>query len=157
MRRFKQALTELECINILENATSGVLSLISSGFPYGVPLNFIYLNNSIYFHSAKVGKKIEAIKENPNASFTVIYQDEIVPLKLTSYFRSVIVFGKAKILTDETKIKDIMLKLGRKYAPNLDEERIESEINKAQNHFSVFKLEILKMTGKQAIELVNKV
>ena len=65
MRRFKQQITEEQCIEVLKNAKRGVLSLIGEdGYPYGLPINPWYCeeDGKIYFHGAKEGHKIDAIK-----------------------------------------------------------------------------------------------
>ena len=97
MRRHKQLLSKEECEKILYKATSGVLALEGdNNYPYTVPISYLYEDNKIYFHSAKSGHKIDSIKKNQKVSFCVIDQDKIVPEEYTTYFRSVIVFGKIK-------------------------------------------------------------
>ena len=94
MRRKRQQLSTEECIAILEKMTSGVLALNEEGgYPYAVPLSYVYSDNKIYFHSAIKGHKIELLEKNENVSFCVIFQDHIVPEEFTTYFQSVIVFG----------------------------------------------------------------
>ena len=104
MRRFKQQIPEEEAKRILREATNGVLCLVDcDGRPYGVPMSFIYDGSrSIYFHCALSGRKIECIKQNPDACFTIIDQDEIHPEEFTTYFRSVIAEGTISILSDKT-------------------------------------------------------
>ena len=102
MRRKKQQLTQEETMVILREGTSGVLSLTGDeGYPYGVPLSYVYDGDKLYFHCAKEGHKIDAIRKNPKASFCVIAQDEIVPEKYTTCYRSVIAFGSVRILENE--------------------------------------------------------
>ena len=101
MRRFKQALSPEECRAVLERGTSGVLALSGDGgWPYAVPLSYVYADGKIYFHSAKSGHKVDAIRSCPRASFCVIDQDHIVPEEYTTYFRSVIAFGTVRILEE---------------------------------------------------------
>ena len=74
MRRFKQQLSKEECEEILNNCKSGVLAVIGdSGYPYAVPLSYVYFNDKIYFHCAKEGHKVDAIANNnsgrANANF----------------------------------------------------------------------------------------
>ena len=122
--------------------------------PYGVPMSFIYDGDkSIYFHSALTGRKIECIKHNPNACFTVIAQDEIHPEEFTTYFRSVIVEGKIVILSDRQQMIDALKLLSTKYSPGLD---CEPEIEKGINRVLILKLEIESITGKEAIELTKQ-
>ena len=111
MRRFKQVLTENECIEILNNNTNGVLALSGDeGYPYAVPLSYVYFDGCIYFHSASEGHKIDSIKRNGKASFCVVAEDNIVPEKFTTYFKSVIAFGRVELIEDEKeKINALML------------------------------------------------
>ena len=91
---------------MLSQATNGVLSLIDQdGEPYGVPLSFAYDGtDTLYFHSARTGHKIECISTHNRASFCIVAKDEIVPEEFTSYFRSVIANGKLEIVTDSAEI-----------------------------------------------------
>ena len=105
MRRFKQQLSNDEALEILKNCKSGVLAVSGDdGYPYTVPLNFVYKDGKIYFHCAKNGHKLDAIKQNKKVSFCVIEKDEVDSEKLTTLFRSVVVFGKAEIMENEEKI-----------------------------------------------------
>ena len=155
MRRFRQEVPEEESKRILREATNGVLSLSDyDERPYGVPMSFIYDGDrSIYFHCALSGRKIECIKHNPNACFTVIAQDEIHPEEFTTYFRSVIVEGKIVILSDRQQMIDALKLLSTKYSPGLD---CEPEIEKGINRVLILKLEIESITGKEAIELTKQ-
>lgn len=156
MRRFKQLLSEEESIDILRSTTSGVLSLCGEdGMPYGVPLSHVYENGKLYFHSALNGHKIDLIRQNGNASFTVIAKDEIHPETYTTYFRSVITFGNIRIIEDENEKKHILEVLGRRCNPN-DDKSLNEEIKKGFNRCLALEFTIERMTGKQAIELVNR-
>lgn len=95
MRRKRQLLSEKESIDVLARGTAGVLALLGDDdYPYAVPISYVYNDSKLYFHGAKTGHKIDAIKECSKASFCVIDQDNIVPEEYTTYFRSVIAFGK---------------------------------------------------------------
>lgn len=153
MRRKNQALTNTEILEILERNTSGVLAVVlENGYPYTVPLSYVHHDNKLYFHCAKSGLKIDAIKENPNVSFCIIDQDDVVPEKYTTFFRSVIAFGKAKIIVDELNKLQTLQLLGRKYNPN-NEESLKMEINKDLANVLMIQIDIEHITGKEAIEL----
>ncbi len=156
MRRMRQQLSKEVCNNILRNATSGTLAVLGDGdYPYAVPLSFIYADGIIYFHSAKSGHKIDAIKREDKASFCVISKDEIHGEEYTTYFSSVIAFGRISIVTSPVeKLEGIKL-LGRKYNPN-DEEGLSREIEKSLAHMELLRFDIEHLTGKQAIELVRR-
>ena len=118
MRRFKQALTENECIEILNNNANGVLALSGDeGYPYAVPLSYVFFDGCIYFHSASEGHKIDSIKRNGKASFCVVAEDNIVPEKFTTYFKSVIAFGRVELIEDEKEKINALMLLAKKYSP----------------------------------------
>lgn len=155
MRRSRQALSLEESIEILKSATSGVLSVSGDdGYPYGVPMSFVYNDSKIFFHCAKDGHKLDAIKRCDKVSFCVTAQDHVVPQEYTTYFRSVIVFGRARILEQEQEKRTALEKLAARYSPEQTEGRLE-EINKLFLQVRMVELTIEHITGKEAIELVR--
>ena len=156
MRRSKQALTEQECLEVLHRGTSGVLAVAGDdGYPYAVPLSYAYQDGSIYFHGAITGHKVDAIDNCSKVSFCVIDRDEVVPEKLTTVYRSVIVFGRARVLDDERKIAQAARILGEKYlVKHIGRDAVEQEITREMPRLAVIRLDIEHMTGKEGVELV---
>jgi len=77
MRRFRQQLTNEQCIEILKQATSGVLAVLGDdNYPYAVPLSHVYADGHLYFHSALQGHKVDAIRAHEKCSFCVIAKDQ---------------------------------------------------------------------------------
>ena len=157
MRRKKQVLPQAEAEAVLRKGTSGVLSLAGDdGYPYGVPISYVYADGKLYFHSATSGHKLDAVRRNPKASFCVIDQDEIVPEEYTSYFRSVIAFGQIRILEDEQEKWAAIEKLALKYAPDSSAADREAAIRREWKPLCMLEMTVEHMTGKEAIELVRK-
>ena len=153
MRRFKQQLSENECKEILNKSKSGVLAVIGDdGYPYAVPLSYVYLNNKIYFHSAKEGHKVDAIAINDKVSFCVVAKDDVVPEELTTYFKSVIIFGKAKKLEGD-ELRNTAIQLGLKYYNN--DNAVKKEVEAALNRMLCYEINIEHISGKQAKELIK--
>lgn len=156
MRRKKQMLSQEECVEILKNATSGVLALWGDeGYPYAVPISYVYDGERIIFHSAKSGHKLDAILRNPKASFCVIAKDDIVPEEYTSYFRSVIVFGTIRILEDEQEKLNSIEKLALKYAPEDTAENRRKAVEREWAPLCMLEMTPEHISGKEAKELVN--
>lgn len=104
MRRHRQQLSQGDCAAILSRGTSGVLAVAGDGgYPYAVPLSYVYQEGTLFFHCAKAGHKLDALRRCSKASFCVIDQDQVVPPEYTTYFRSVIAFGRTRILEDEAE------------------------------------------------------
>lgn len=157
MRRKKQALSEQECAAILRRGTSGVLALEGDGgYPYAVPLSYVYDGNAILFHCAKSGHKLDAVRRNPKASFCVVDQDRVIPEAYTTYFRSVIVFGHVRVLEEEVEKRAAIEKLAHRYAPDDTEENRRKAIEREYAPLCMLELTIEHMTGKEAIELTRE-
>ena len=157
MRRKKQELSQEESLAILYNRTSGVLAVSGDDdYPYAVPLSYVYDGEKLYFHCAKSGHKLDAIKKNAKASFCIIDQDQVVPEKYTTFFKSVIAFGTIRILEEDQEIRTAIEKLALKYDPDDTAERRENAINADISPLCMLEMTIQHMTGKQCIELVAK-
>ncbi|HHV71428.1 MAG TPA: pyridoxamine 5'-phosphate oxidase family protein [Clostridia bacterium] len=154
MRRSKQLLSREDTLAVMNRCTNGVLACLGDdGYPYAVPLSYVYFNDKIYFHSAKVGHKIDAITKNPKVSFAVIDEDTIVSEEYTTYFRSVIAFGKARIVEGDERLEAFKA-LVEKYSGGQPEEAKYKEITGCRQAYIVA-IDIEHITGKEAIEYVN--
>ena len=155
MRRKMQALTAEETAEILKRNTSGVLSLNGDdGYPYGVPLSYVYLDSKLYFHCAGAGHKLDSILKDDKASFCVIDQDQVVGEEYTTYFRSVIAFGRARVLEGAEKLRPLVELCEKYYPGHLEQTRQKAE--HALKNVSIVEVTIEHMTGKTAMELVKK-
>ena len=104
MRMKDRAIAETEAISILKYAEYGVLSTVNeNGRPYGVPLNFCFIDNAIYFHCATEGQKIDNINYSKSVSFCAVGKTEIIPEEYTTRYESVIVSGEIEEVFDSDK------------------------------------------------------
>ncbi|MEA4813979.1 MAG: pyridoxamine 5'-phosphate oxidase family protein [Oscillospiraceae bacterium] len=155
MRRINQKLTDTECAEILARGTSGVLAVSGDdGYPYAVPLSYVFADGKIYFHCAKTGHKLDALQRSDKVSFCVVDSDEVVPEKYTTYFRSVIVFGRVRAIADEAGKRAALDTLAEKYSPF--EKGREAEVEGALPRVCTLVLEPEHITGKEAVELKRK-
>ncbi|MBS5843084.1 MAG: pyridoxamine 5'-phosphate oxidase family protein [Clostridiales bacterium] len=155
MRRKKQALSTEESLAILNQGISGVLAVTGDqGYPYAVPLSYVYDNNKIFFHCALSGHKLDAIAANNKVSFCVVGQDRVMPQEYTTYFRSVIIFGRARILEDPIEKRTALEKLAAKYSPEQETGRLR-EIDRLFERTCMVEIVIEHITGKEAVELVD--
>lgn len=156
MRRKRQQLPQEESIGILQRATSGVLALLGdNGYPYSVPLSYVYSEGRLYFHSAQNGHKVDAIKRCSKASFCVVAQDDVKPEKYTTFFRSVIAFGQVHIIENEAEKLAAAKLIGNKYNPN-QSEALQKELDSGLQRMLAIRFDIEHLTGKEAVELTQK-
>lgn len=147
MRRKNQELSKEECIEILTNEPRGVLALLGDNdYPYAIPMSHVYVNGKIYFHGAMEGHKHDAMKKHSKVSFCVIDKGVKKENNWWYTFKSVIVFGKIKIITDVAEKIDKLTYLGNKFFPTPQD--TEDEINRLLERTEVFEITIDHMTGK---------
>ena len=153
MRRFKQQISEDECVRILKEQPRGVLSMLGDdGYPYGIPLDhwFSEKDNRLYFHCAKVGHKLDAIAKHDKVSYCVMDDGNRKDDDWALNINSVVVFGRIKVVEDEEKKREICTNLVRKFTD--DEAYLQKELANAFPRVNCLELVIEHMTGK----LVNE-
>ncbi len=152
MRRNEKEIKDKEIIKeILIKSNICRIALHDEEFPYIIPMNFGYFKNTLYFHCAKEGKKIDLIKKNNKVGFEIEQSHEILKdkksCKWTTKYRSIIGFGKIAIINDfNEKVRGLdilMTHHGKK-------ENIYNE--KAVNSVVILKLKIEGLTSKQSGE-----
>ncbi len=153
MRRFKQQISEEECLRILREERRGVLSMLGEdGYPYGIPMNHWYNpeDGKIYFHGARTGHKIDAIRRNGKVSYCVYDAGYRREGEWSLNVNSVVVFVRISLVADEEKARMICRNLCLKFTD--DEEYIQKELENSLPRVQCLELTIDHMTGK----LVNE-
>lgn len=147
MRRDDRAISIEEARSLLESAEYGVLSLASlDGVPHGIPLNFSLAGNSIYFHCAPEGMKVDLLSVNKKVSFCVVGATEVLPEQFGTKYESVIATGTVEELFAKDRREGLVL-LVRKYSPDYVQEGLEY-IDKLIDKTKVFRICLESITGK---------
>lgn len=147
MRRSDKMLTNDEMLEIMNTAEYGILSTMDgNGFPYGVPVNFIYKDGNIYFHSALTGHKIDNMAFSNKVSFCVVKDVELIPDDFNTRFKSVIAFGEVMEVEEEDKQK-IFVYLLEKFSKDFLDAGMEY-IRTAGAKAKVYKIEVIQLTAK---------
>ncbi len=154
MRRKKQLMSTELTEEVLSRCTNGVLACLGDeGYPYAVPVSYAYYNNKIYFHSGKAGHKVDSLENYEKVSFAVVDEDKIISSEYTSYFRSVIAFGRARFVEGDEWHQGFKA-LVEKYSFDQPEDKKHKEITGCtQSH--IIAIDIDHLTGKEAIEFVR--
>lgn len=151
LTRKKQMLSPVECKEILKQEVRGVLAVNGDyGYPYALPINFYFddVNNKIYFHSGKIGHKLDAIANCDKVSFCVYDKGYHKDGHWSLNIRSVIIFGRIHIVDDWSD--ELMVDFCKRFT--VDTDYIYSEIEKFRSNTTVLCIDIEHMTGK----LVNE-
>lgn len=153
MRLKDQALSMAEIEDILAKATHGTLALNGDdGYPYSVPVNFVYSDGRIYFHGIAEGYKFDCMSKDDKVSFSVVGRDDIKSDEFTSYFSSVVIFGRVKILKEREEKLPALYKLVSKFSAD----HMEGGRKYAENgcEACAYEITIEHMTGKKASEII---
>lgn len=150
MRRKERQIEIVEAEEILKNGEYGVLSTNGeNGYSYGTPLSYVYFNNSVYFHCALEGEKLENINYNNKVSFCVVGKTCVIPEKFSTKYESTILLGEANEVFGEEK-NEALLGLLKKYSPDfIDKGKLY--IKNAGDKTRVIKININKMSGKAIV------
>lgn len=148
MRRLKNQMSYEDSFELLNRAQEGTLGTISdNGYPYTVIVNYVFYNGKIYFHSAKEGHKIDNIVSNNKVSFTVFDNVKIIEEEFTTKYKSVTLFGKAKIIPGN---REVLMELIKKYSNNFLESG-QKYVNKSFDTTILVEIDIEHITGKERL------
>ncbi|MCL2574255.1 MAG: pyridoxamine 5'-phosphate oxidase family protein [Defluviitaleaceae bacterium] len=148
IRRSERTLSDAELLEIMAKAEYGVLSTVgANGYPYGIPINFVYQDNTIYFHCATDGQKLENIWHSNKVSFTVVADVELLPRSFSTKYRSVIAFGLASEVTDTDKKMDILVSIIEKFSKNFAMEGMKY-IEASSHKTKVYQVEVEHIAAK---------
>lgn len=134
---------------LLERMPVGRLGLSTEDGPYVVPVNYVFAERCIYFHSGPKGKKVEALRADPRVCFLV---DEPGPQVIwdvgcgtTQIYESVMCFGKAEFIEEIPERRRILETMISKYVPS---DKHLPILTKSLENTTVVRIRIEWMTGK---------
>lgn len=152
MRRADRQQDREFSLALIDRCPHGVVA-ISTGeeTPYCLPLSLVRIEDRLYFHCAREGRKLDLLRANPRVCVTFVGGDEpafVAPAMYTTYFQSVIVTGTASEVTGETEKCDALRALCQKLTPEHMGEGMEQALEKSLSVTSVWRIEMDQITGK---------
>ena len=133
---------------LLKRGEYGILSTSDkNNRPYGIPVNYVVMENYIFFHCATEGQKLENITANQGVSFCVVGKTELLPEKFSTRYESVVVSGNADLVDDQVLKKSALGALVSKYAPDHIAAG-EAYIDKLMDKTAVVRVSIDHLAGK---------
>jgi nitroimidazol reductase NimA-like FMN-containing flavoprotein (pyridoxamine 5'-phosphate oxidase superfamily) len=150
MRRADREIREkMEIESIIRSSTTCHLALSDGDQPYVVPLNFGYEEGSLYFHSAKEGRKVDIIRRNPRVCFSFVGEHEVVSsgkaCNWTARYQSVTGFGTASLIDEKNPKLTALGIIMRNYSDG--GYRFE---DKAVDKVLIIRVDIESMSGKMS-------
>ena len=153
IRKKKNAITADAAESLLEKSRRGVLAVNGDdGYPYAIPVNYFYDRNEqkIYFHGARAGHKVDALRASDKVCFTVYGNETIREEAWAPYMQSTVVFGRCRLIEDAAATEAKVRALAAKYYPSAEE--IDEEVAKSIRGVQLYEITIEHLTGKQVQE-----
>ena len=153
IRKKKNEISTDSAKELLRSSRRGVLAVNGDdGYPYAIPVNYLYdeENNSLIFHGAKAGHKVDSLKKDDKICFTVFGNEKIKEEEWAPYLQSVVVFGRCHLVESRDDILRLVKKFALKYYP--DENTVDEEIAFSGKGVQMFEIKIEHMSGKEVQE-----
>ncbi|MBQ2297216.1 MAG: pyridoxamine 5'-phosphate oxidase family protein [Ruminiclostridium sp.] len=148
MHKIARQMPDAEARELFEKGHHGILALNGDeGYPYAVPVNYVYLNEKIYIHSAKVGYKMDALQKDSKCCFSAILSSEILPKQVTAAFESIIATGKVNLVEDEAERRTAMETFVHRFCVDAIDEGM-AFLEKALAKTAVLRIDVEQLTGK---------
>ena len=138
---------------LLLHCRRGVLAVNGvEGYPYAVPINFYFDREArkIYFHGAKAGHKIEALRACDKVCFTVYGNETVKEEAWAPFMQSAVVFGRCHLMENGPEAMARLKQFAMKYYP--EEQLADEEIARAGKAAQLFEIEIEHLSGKEIQE-----
>ena len=153
IRKKKNELSAEGTKELLRRARRGVLAVYGEeGYPYAIPLNYLYdeAEGKVFFHSARVGHKVDAIARCDKVCFTVFGNETVKEEEWAPFLQSVVLFGRCRAVEDEGKGLELLKRFAMKFYPN--EALADEEISAAGKAARMYEIEIEHLSGKEVQE-----
>lgn len=153
MRRMKRAISDEDARSLLAKGRRATLAVNGDdGYPFAFPIDYRFDAdaNKIYFHGAKAGQKVDALRRSDKVCLTVMGNEHYEQGEWAPYVQSVVVFGRCRLVDDAAKTEAEVRRLALKYYPSAEE--VERELEKYLSAVQLYEIEIEHLTGKQVQE-----
>lgn len=152
MRKMRYKTSYAQAREILEQASYGILSTTcDDGLPYGIPLCFALSGNSIYFHCAVEGQKLDNLAHDSRVCLTAVLEAVNRPELLTMRYKSAMAFGTARIVYGEDERIAALRLLCNKYAPAMEESAREAYFKAHVPRTIVVRMDVEYIDGKDTL------
>ena len=151
MRRKDLALTREDTLALIDAGEYAVLCLAGAdGLPYGVPLDYVRRGDSLYFHGAKAGRKVDLMAENPRVCAVIVGDTQVVPEKFGRRYRSAIVEGPVELIDAPEEKRQAMTRVVAGRSPDY-QEKGQAVIEKMLDRVLVYKMKMETVSGKHGL------
>lgn len=149
MRRKERAATEEEARRVLHACEYAVLSMVGpDGKPYAVPISPAVSGDTVYFHCAPTGYKLECLKHEPEVCLVCAGGIVPIPEQFSTAYQSTVAFGRAEVVMDDTEKIHALRLICEKYAAS-NMVNFDEAVQKSLSRTGIVKVTLREVSGKQ--------
>lgn len=149
MRRRDREMDRDFALSIVDKCEYAVLATLNSdNTPYCIPVTIVRHENSIYFHSAMSGTKIDNLRNCPKICMTCVGHTHIVPNKFTTEYESAVISGTAHEITDDSEKIFALRILCERHTPD-NMANFDEAIERSLSVTAIWCIDIENITGKR--------
>ena len=148
MRRIDRKVGEAEAREIMARAGHGFLATVGEdGWPYAVPVNHVLDGDTLYFHCALSGHKLDNLGHEPRVAYSAVASERIIPESVTTHYESAIAFGRAELILENGERRRALEALAHRFSA-AHPEAIAREMTENFERTAVIRLRIEHLSGK---------
>lgn len=138
-----------EGLRALDDCEYMVLAMTDRlGEPYCIPLNGVRVGETVYFHCARAGEKLDCLRVRPAVCLTAVGSQRVVQEEYTTLFTSAVARGRAVEVTDPEEMRQGLRAICKKYTPDCPE-RVEEVIEQYLPAVSVWRVDLTAVSGRR--------
>ena len=151
MRRKDRERDRAFAYDVIDRCEYGVAAMAGEGgAPYCVPLSLVRLGDTLYFHCALEGTKLDCLRRSPRVCVSFVASNQAALDKFTTYFQSANVIGTAAEVTEEAEKISALRALCEKLTPaNMAGDNFDRAIAKSLPRTGVWRIRMEEVTGKE--------
>ena len=119
----------------------------ADGTPYCIPISPVVADGAVYFHCAMEGLKLDNILARPKVCLSCVGETRLIPEHFTTAYESAVVFGTARIISDDSQKIAALRAICEKYAPS-SMHQFEKVVSQSLRHTCICQITIDEITGK---------
>ena len=120
------------------------------GRAYGVPLEYVRKGDSLYFHGAKEGRKVDSMRSNPWVCAVILGDTTVVPEKFGRKYESAIIEGPIELIDEPMQKYQVMTWVAESRSPAYPEKG-QAMIERMLDRVLIYKMSMEIISGKHGL------
>lgn len=151
MRRKDREMSREFALAVMDKCEWTVVSFVTpEGAPYAVPVSAVREGDTLFFHTAKEGRKIDCIAGSPAVHVVCVGDVERAEDKFTTGYECAMADGVCSEVTDEAEKVHALRLIAEKYT-SMHMPAFDKEVAASLERTGVYRIDLSGVTGKAKV------